>query len=216
MLSNLLNRINTLLSPIENLVKQYRKYIGYFLIILALSSLYYLSDRNSIKESGEKALLVLWIVLWIPIFARVLDLGIAKVLMPLRKEIGILMGTLAVVHAVTFISPDPAILWTRDFWITGGYPSAYAFGYIGYILTIPLLLTSNIWSMKLLWKYWKKLHRLAYSIILLVVIHVVLIKYLRGFAVWPVIILGLYFIGKILEWRWINFGRKYREIAVPK
>ena len=216
MLSNLLNIINSFLSPVENWLKQYRTYIGYFLIILALSSTYYLSDRNSIKESGGKAIFVLWIVLWIPIFARVFDLGIAKVLMPLRKELGILMGTLAIVHAVSFISPDPAILWTRDFWVTGGYPSAYAFGYAGFILTIPLLLTSNIWSMKRLWKYWKKLHRFAYIIILLIVIHVVLIQYFRGFEVWPVIILGLYFIGKILEWRWVSFGKSSRVITPPK
>ena len=209
--------INQWLTPLENGIRSYRKTLGYFLLSLAFFSLTFLFiNANSVKQSGSLAYTTLWIILFLPIVARVFSLNIAKQFMPLRKELGILMGTLAIVHAVSFISPDPAILWTRDFWVTGGYPSAYAFGYAGFILTIPLLLTSNIWSMKRLWKYWKKLHRLAYIIILLIVIHVVLIKYFRGFEVWPVIILGLYFIGKILEWRWVSFGKSSRAITPPK
>lgn len=42
------------------------------------------------------------------------------------------------------------------------------------ILTI-LLMTSNVYSMKKMKKYWKMLHRLVYPLLLLVVIHVILI-----------------------------------------
>ena len=67
----MLEKINTLLTPLENAIKKYRKYIGYFLILLSFASFGYMFDEHSVKESGEKAITVLWIILWIPIFARV-------------------------------------------------------------------------------------------------------------------------------------------------
>lgn len=115
----MIEQLNTLLLPLENLIKKYRKYIGYVFLLLTLLSFSFFAMQNGVKESGEKAILILWILLWIPIFARVLDLGIAKALLPLRKELGILMGTLAVVHATSFISPDPGYLFTSNFWISG-------------------------------------------------------------------------------------------------
>lgn len=115
----MIEHVNTILLPLENLIKKQRKYIGYAIVLLALLSFTLLLMQNSVKESGEKAILILWILLWIPIFARILDLGIAKALLPLRKELGILMGTLAVVHATSFISPDPGYIFTSNFWISG-------------------------------------------------------------------------------------------------
>jgi ferredoxin-NADP reductase/DMSO/TMAO reductase YedYZ heme-binding membrane subunit/rubredoxin len=207
----MIEHLNTLLLPLENLIKKYRKYIGYVLLLLTLLSFSFFAMQNGVKESGEKAILILWILLWIPIFARVLDLGIAKALLPLRKELGILMGTLAVVHATSFISPDPGYIFTSNFWISGWYPSAYAFGFFAYILTLPLLFTSSTWMMKKMGKYWKLLHRLAYVIITLVVIHVVLIKAFLWFEYWPVVILVLYFVGKILEWNGITLRKKWEK-----
>lgn len=136
------------------------------------------------KESGEKAIFILWIILWLPIFARVLGLGVAKVLMPLRKEIGILMGTLAIVHTISFMAPNPSFILSKIFWISSsGYPSAYTFGFLAYILTLPLLFTSNTWAMKKLGKKWKTLHKLVYGIVIFTVVHVVLIKAFRGFEI---------------------------------
>lgn len=90
--------INSFLSPLQNIIKNNRKYIAYFLLFLSFLSLGFLFYPDSTKDSGEKALIVLWVILWIPIFSRVMGLHIARELMPLRKELGILMGTLAFVH----------------------------------------------------------------------------------------------------------------------
>lgn len=121
--------------------------------------------------------------------------------MSLRKELGILMGTLAVVHAISYIHIDPSMLTTRGFWITGNLPSAYAFGYVAYILTIPLLLTSNLWAMKKLGKHWKTLHRTVYIIIILAVLHVALLRGILHFDYSALAILILYFVAKICEWK---------------
>lgn len=92
--------VNNLLLPLEKNIKKYSISIRYILLLLSSVSIGFLFVQNGIKESGEKAILVLWIILWIPIFARVLDLGVAKALMPLRKEMGILMGMLVIIHSL--------------------------------------------------------------------------------------------------------------------
>ncbi len=212
----MLEKLNKATFPLEKIIKKYRKYIGYFFLLLSLLSFGFLLTSSGTKESGEKAILVLWIILWLPICARVCDLGIAKALMPLRKELGILMGTLAVVHMLSFSIPNPGFILTKSFWISGNFLSAYAFGFFALILTIPLLLTSSTWAIKKLGKKWKILHMLVYIIVIFTVIHVVLIKAFRGFEVWPVIVLILYFIGKTLEWKGVVLGWTRNKKSYPK
>jgi len=197
--------INTLLAPLEQAIRTYKKYIGYFFIILSLASFGYIFSPWWVKESWEQAMNLLWFLLFLPILARVFWLGIAHALMPLRKEIGILMGTLALVHGMIFLMPDVTYILTRDFWIYKWYPTAYAYGFIALILTLPLLFTSNIWSIKLLGKKWKILHRLVYIVIIFTVIHVVALKFSRHFEFDWIILLWVYFFGKILEWKWKKF-----------
>jgi ferredoxin-NADP reductase/DMSO/TMAO reductase YedYZ heme-binding membrane subunit/rubredoxin len=211
----IIEQINTLLEPIDSRVPHFRKYIGYILLMLSVASLYYLTDITSIKESGEKAITLLWIILWMPIFSRVIGIRLIGSLMPLRKELGILMGTLAVVHGSTYIYPMPEILWTREFWMNGSYPSYTALGYVAMLLCIPLLLTSNTWMMKKMGKYWKMLHRLVYLIIIFTVVHVVLLKSFMHFEFTPVLILIFYFIGKWLELYGISFGEKLTHKTYP-
>lgn len=59
------------------------------------------------------------------------------------------------------------------------------------------------------------LHRLVYIIVMLVVIHVVALKYSRHFEIGPVIVLITYFIGKVLEWRGFTL-RKSEKKSFPK
>ena len=176
-----------------------------FLSFLSLGSIFV---PSSVKFTGEQAMNLLWFLLFLPIFARVFWLGIAHALMPLRKEIGILMGTLALVHGMTFLKPDVTYILTSNFWIYKWYPTAYAYGFIALILTIPLLFTSNIASIKLLGKKWKMLHRLVYIVIIFTVIHVVALEFARHFEFGWIILLWIYFLGKILEWRGVSFAPK--------
>ena len=212
----MLEKINTLLTPLENAIKKYRKYIGYFLILLSFASFGYMFDEHSVKESGEKAITVLWIILWIPIFARVFWLRIAQALMPLRKELGILMGTLAFVHSSRFFLSNIDYTFTRAFWIQDGFLSFLSFWVFALIFTIPLTLTSNTWSMKVMGKYWKYLHRTVYGIILFVIAHVVLLNLYKWVEIVPVIVLILYFFFKVLEWKGISFLSKSVKVIYPK
>jgi DMSO/TMAO reductase YedYZ heme-binding membrane subunit len=95
------------------------------------------------------------------------------ILMGFRRELGILMGFLATVHTLGYFF-DPAFMmrmilshssawWGMDWRILSGL--------LAYALTLPLLLTSNSWSQRLLAQNWKRLHRLAYPLLLFVLIH---------------------------------------------
>ena len=204
----MINRINIFLEPIESLIYKYRKYIWYLFIFSSFLSLFLIFFPNTVKLTGEQALNFLWFLLFLPIFSKVLGLWIAKKMMPLRKEIGIFMGTLALVHAFTYLYPNPDKILESYFWIKNGFISFTAFGFFALILTTLLLITSNNWAIRKLWRNWKRLHRLAYGIIILTVIHVVLLKLSRELEIGPILILSLYFIWKTLEWKWITFSRK--------
>jgi len=70
--------------------------------------------------------------------------------------------------------------------------------------------------MKLMGKWWKRLHRTVYIIALLVIIHVVLLKWSIHFEFVPVLIFILYSIGKILEWKGFSFLKKRAATPVQK
>ncbi len=196
--------INTLLSPLENSIRKYKKYIRYFFLFLALLSCSFFWIEDSIRESGEKAILVLWIILWMPILARVFGIRLFSVMLPLRKELGILMGTLALVHGFSFLIPygESAVLFADS------KPTFLFFGIVAMWLSIPLTLTSSLWAMRKLGKYWKTLHRVVYVIVLLVILHIALIRGYKYIDFWPILFFVLYLAFKVLEWRGFSFAKK--------
>lgn len=200
--------INTLLLPIEQFIISNRKYFGYFFIFLSFLTLGYLFFPNSVKDSGEQAILVLWILLWLPIFSRVFGITLAQAILPLRKEIGILMWMLAFVHSARYIIGYPEYVLDPGFWFQDGFLTYLAFWFFSLVLTLPLLLTSNNWAIRKLWRNWKRIHRFVYLVLILTIVHVVLINYSREFEIGPVIIMIIYFILKWLEWKWVKF---YKE-----
>lgn len=208
----MINTINTFLEPIESLVKKYQKYIWYFFIVLSILSFSLAFSPETVKLTGEQAMNFLWFLLFLPIFSRVFGLSLAQTLMPLRKEIGIFMGTLAVVHSVGYIVDDPSMLLYSWFWIENGFLGYLGFWFLAFICTLPLLLTSNNWAIDKLWKNWKRLHRLAYGIIIFTVVHVVLLKFAREFEIGSVLLLILYFVWKTLEWKDIKLFKKEEKI----
>ena len=80
-------------------MRDYIKYLRIALWIASFGVLPLIFAPTYVNDLGWAALDVLWIILVLPILARVFAIRIAQVMMPLRKELGILMGVLAFVHA---------------------------------------------------------------------------------------------------------------------
>jgi sulfoxide reductase heme-binding subunit YedZ len=175
----MVERLNTLLSPIENILIQFLSLIKKILLVVSFFSMVLIFVPSLQREIGEQAYSILLFILFLPIVARVIGLNLAKKIMPLRKELGILMGILAWVHGAGYISTYPSMLTTSYFWWQDGFVSYLAVGLTALIILTPLLLTSNNYAMRLLKKRWKLLHKMIYFIAIFVVLHIILIRWGR-------------------------------------
>ena len=199
----MIESFNTFLVPLEKLLIKYIPQIRILLLSLSIFVLPLIFIPSFQKDTGGQAMNILWFILFLPIFARVIGLSFAMTLLPLRKELGILMGVLAWVHSTAYIVEYPTWILDPLFWWSKGNITYFTVGVIALLLTTPLLLTSNEWAIRKLGKRWKLLHRLVYAIAIFTVAHVVLITWVNQGMVdytYPAILV-IYFFGKILEWR---------------
>jgi methionine sulfoxide reductase heme-binding subunit len=92
-----------------------------------------------------------------------------------RKALGNYGFLYAALHVFTFFVLDYALdLWA--IWRDVGTKSYIIIGAIAFLLLVPLAVTSFNYWMKRLGRNWKRLHRLAYVIPLLVVTHFFMVK----------------------------------------
>lgn len=206
---------------IANFLLQNRKYISIFLYSVAVGIFLILTnDFVTPHKTGEFAIVLLWILLWLPILAKVWNLIIAKRLMIFRKEIWILMGMMAFVHSLQFfLEPYADMFWEIGFWYNDGI-TYMAIWMIGLIITIILTITSNNYSIKKLWKSWKTLHRIVYALIIITLIHVGMVQ--LSYSAWDENILLLYleiftpfifyFIWKTLEFRKVRVDSYIKKL----
>ncbi len=131
-----------------------------------------------------------WGVLLVIVFLRPLgdifvDFKIFRAMLSLRKELGILCGSLGVSHGIGYFldSKIPVLQWFvgSELWDMSKY---YFWGILGFFMATILTLTSNIFSVKILKKYWKKLHKITYAFVFVVVIHIVLIRAEKAGSFW--------------------------------
>lgn len=114
-------------------------------------------------------------------------------LLGFRKELGIVMGVFSAVHFVymfLFIS----LYWNYQPWIV-------ICGVLPQVIILLLTLTSNTLSQRLLGKYWKYLHRLVYVVPPMIFVQIGLAQ---GFEWIDGVIMVVYYIAKMLEWKGIR------------
>lgn len=97
-------------------------------------------------------------------------------LMPLRKWYGIMAGIIALVAGI--LSPILSLRFGPAYMVMGNL--ALASGYLLVVLFMPLLFTSNKYSLKHLGKYWRTVHKTVYVIWALLAFHLFVIFGLTG------------------------------------
>ncbi len=175
------------------------------ILVVAHVSLFGFLFPEMRKEFGELAANLLIIILFISPLSKIFRIRLFLQLMMLRRELGIMMGYLATVHGVGYlIDPDwyvfiVAPMLTGNIW---GEDPRYVFGLLAYVLTLPLLLTSNALAQKYLGPKWKMLHRTVYLMFAFAIIHRFLIKGAPAFVIFEIIVLlGSYGLAKVLAWK---------------
>lgn len=175
------------------------------ILILAHLSLFGFFFPELRKDFGELAANLLILILFISPLSKIFRMRFLLQLMMLRRELGIMMAYLATVHGVGYlIDPDwydyiIAPMLAGNFW---GEDPRYVFGIAAYVLTLPLLLTSNALAQKYLGTKWKLLHRTVYVMFAFAIIHRFLVKDAPASVIFEIVLLlGSYGLAKALAWK---------------
>lgn len=92
-----------------------------------------------------------------------------KVLLPIRRQLGILMFMAAFTHYLAL-----KVIPTLQFNLSPSLPLYQAFGLLALILSFAMFITSNNWATRKLKTNWKRLHRVTYIVGWLIFGHVLL------------------------------------------
>lgn len=175
----------------------YIKSIKLLLLILSLSSLIILAfPRELFRNFWEYA----WYILLATMLVRPLrdifpKFFLFSFIFKFRRELWILVWVFALAHVIWYFIDNMTyfnytktyidLFFDKSIW---DYAWFMFWGMLWFLISIPLLLTSNWLSTSILWKKWKILQRLSYFMFLFVVIHIYLIKWeiqpLIVFALW--------------------------------
>lgn len=123
-------------------------------------------QETLLRHLGTWTLVMLILTYSLPIIARI---GVNKIL-SCRRMLGLWTFFYGSMHFLSFLFFENEMvlaLFIEDL-ISRPFVT---FGFFSFALLIPLALTSNKFSMKLLGKYWKKIHWLINPIVLMSIIH---------------------------------------------
>lgn len=175
------------------------------ILVLAHLSLFGFLFPELRKDFGELAANLLIALLFLSPLSKIFRMRLLIQGMMLRREIGIMMAYLATVHGIGYlIDPDWAefiLQPLREGNVLGSDPR-YLFGLVAYLLTLPLLITSNALSQKLMGAKWKLLHRAVYLMFVFAILHRFTIRGTSFFGlIQASILIGAYVTAKLLAWR---------------
>jgi sulfoxide reductase heme-binding subunit YedZ len=134
-------------------------------------------------EYGELALQLLLAGLAITPLRRHAGLNLLR----FRRAIGLLAFFYVTCHLLVWLVLDVQIL--SQIWADILKRPYITIGMIGFLVMLPLAITSNNASVRRLGAVWRKLHRLTYAAVLLGAIHFVML--VKGFQIEPLIYLAV-------------------------
>lgn len=171
----------------------YVKHIKTLLLLVGLSSIIvWFYPMDTYKE--------FWSISWYILIAVMLMRPLRDIfqkcrlfsfLLKFRREMWILVWIFWVAHVLWFTK-------MMEYSVLGLFQDEYVWKASGmlfwwmlaFLVSLPLLITSNGLSTKLLWKHWKTLQRLSYAMFVLVAIHIFMIEK----DVWPLVPVVLWII----------------------
>ncbi|GAA6190913.1 protein-methionine-sulfoxide reductase heme-binding subunit MsrQ [Phaeobacter sp. NW0010-22] len=134
-------------------------------------------------EMGERALQLL--VLGLAVTPLRQRLGVN--LMKFRRAIGVITFFYVVLHLLVWLVLDVQIL--GQIWADILKRPYITIGMAGFLVLLPLAITSNNWSVRKLGRLWRILHKAVYGAALLGGVHFVML--VKGFQIEPLIYLGV-------------------------
>ncbi|WP_187430665.1 Protein-methionine-sulfoxide reductase heme-binding subunit MsrQ [Roseobacter fucihabitans] len=187
---------NAVVDVVNGALRRVPTWVLYILYLLPVPYLLYLAQtgglgREPIKalehELGEIALQLLIIGLTVTPLRRYGGLNLLK----FRRAFGVLAFIYVALHLLVWLVLDVGIL--SQIWADIIKRPYITIGMAGFVLLVPLAITSNNWSVRKLGPQWRKLHRLVYVAAILGGVHYVMLTKTWAFEplAYLAVILGL-------------------------
>lgn len=177
------------------------------LMITWLIPFYILIDQSAFKDFGWYGWWLIIFVIYIRPLSDILPkLGILKTLTMLRKELGILGGLFMLAHGIGFFLKDelplPSSFWNPEFW---NFENHFGWGMAAFVLIFIITITSNKWGIRYMKKWWKRVQRLTYPVVILSAVHIGLARsdYKITMAILVVVMVILWILAnrKVVLWK---------------
>ncbi|MFK7763786.1 MAG: protein-methionine-sulfoxide reductase heme-binding subunit MsrQ [Roseobacter sp.] len=134
-------------------------------------------------ELGEIALQLLILGLCITPLRQYAGINLIK----FRRAIGLLAFIYVALHLLVWLVLDVGIL--SQIWKDILKRPYITIGMVGFLLLVPLAITSNNWSVRRLGTSWRRLHQLVYLAVVLGAVHFIMVK--KVWEIEPLIYLTL-------------------------
>ena len=134
-------------------------------------------------EMGERALQLLILGLAVTPLRQFTGVNLMK----FRRAIGVLTFFYVLLHLLVWLVLDVQIL--SQVWADILKRPYITIGMAGFVILLPLAITSNNWSVRKLGPKWRSLHKAVYGAALLGGVHYVMVA--KGFQIEPLVYLGV-------------------------
>ncbi len=176
-------------------MNKYIKYIKILLVLTSVSWILALIDPMTFKEFWSISWALLIIVMFIrPISNIFPKCKLFSFVWKFRRELWILVWMFWIAHVVWYIKlmQYPTFYWFFTDFSIWNVSGMLFWWMMWFLVSIPLLVTSNSFATRLFWKHWKTLQRLAYFMFVFVWLHIYLIEK----DIWPLVVVWFW----ILLW----------------
>ncbi|GAA6165342.1 protein-methionine-sulfoxide reductase heme-binding subunit MsrQ [Pelagimonas sp. KU-00592-HH] len=145
--------------------------------------------ENSLGEAGLQLLILGLVVTPLRKFTGI-------TLLKFRRSIGLLAFFYIFLHLLVWLVLDVQIL--SQIWADILKRPYITIGMAGFVLMLPLAVTSNNWSVRRLGRRWNRLHKLTYGVALLGGLHFVML--VKGFQIEPLVYAAVILVLLALRW----------------
>ena len=185
-------------------IKKYVKIFGYIFLPIILILLNIFANIKEIYPIfGNIALFLIVITLFIkPISLILPSIKIFTEIRRYRREMGISTFYFALSHFIGFLTANN---FSKEWMNYISFSNGLIYGIFALSILVILFLTSNNLSVRKLKKNWKKIQRIAYIALLLILVHIALINPENILLAFTLFI--TYIILKILEIKKITFTK---------
>jgi sulfoxide reductase heme-binding subunit YedZ len=154
------------------------------------------------QELGEFSLNLLVLGLSISPILRFTGLNLLR----FRRAIGVMAFTYVTTHFLTWLILD--LQSVNQIFADIKKRPYVTVGFLGFLLLVPLALTSNNWAVRSLGRFWPKLHSLVYVAAILGSLHYIMLT--KGFQLEPLIYMAViisFIAARMPKW-WRSWARK--------